>query len=188
MTPQIRKQKVLRSVDSTVPARMRRRALRVTRRFGESPQRVFGAWLDPDLAGQWLFATALRPMTHVAIDARVGGAFCFADRRNGERIEFTGEYTEIIPQRRLVFNLTAANDPRVVTRVIVEITARKSGCEIELIQEEVPPDDPNYTRERWLGILYGLGVALDSTATTSSDRKSRAAMTRTSGQGKNRDQ
>jgi len=136
MTPQIRKQKVLRPVDSTVPARMRRRALRVTRRFGESPQRVFGAWLDPDLAGQWLFATALRPMTHVAIDARVGGAFCFADRRNGERIEFTGEYTEIIPQRRLVFNLTAADDPRVVTRVIVEITARKSGCEIELIQEE----------------------------------------------------
>ncbi len=179
MTPQIRRQRVLRSIDSPARARPSSRALRATGRFRDSAQRVFDAWLDPDVAGQWLFATALRPMTHVAIDARVGGTFCFADRRNGERIEFTGEYIEIVPHRRLVFNLVAANDPRVVTRVTVEIAARTKGCEVAVEQEEVPPDDANYSKERWIGILYGLAVALDSNGTAAIDRKNGSPRTRT---------
>ena len=58
-------------------------AVRVRRRFGTSPKRVFDAWIDPGVAGKWLFATASRPMTDVEIDARVPGSFRFADRRDG---------------------------------------------------------------------------------------------------------
>ena len=35
-----------------------RMTVRVTRRFGAAPQRVFDAWLDAKTAGKWLFATA----------------------------------------------------------------------------------------------------------------------------------
>jgi len=59
----------------------RNAAIRVTRRFSASAERVFDAWLDPEVAGRWLFATALQPMTEVEIDARARGVFCFAARR-----------------------------------------------------------------------------------------------------------
>src|SRR5258708_6816799 len=46
--------------------------IRVARRYAASSARVFDAWLDPEFAGRWLFATASRPLAHVAIDARFG--------------------------------------------------------------------------------------------------------------------
>jgi len=138
------------------------RALCVSRRFSAPPERVFHAWLDPQIAGQWLFATALRPMARVEIDARVAGSFCFVDRQHRETIEHTGEYIEIVPHRRLVFTLSTDSRPHGITRVIVEIAALKKGCELVLTHENVPPDYASYTKGRWTGILYGLGVTLNS--------------------------
>src|SRR4051812_29565567 len=68
--------------------------VRVTRRFDTSPGRVFDAWLDPEKAGQWLFATSTGRMVRVEIDARVGGSFSFTDRRDDEDVEHVGEYLE----------------------------------------------------------------------------------------------
>lgn len=140
-------------------SRQRATAIRLTRRFRAPPRRVFNAWLDPGLAGRWLFATALRPMTEVEIDARVGGEFRLADRRNGETTEHHGRYVEIVPHRRLVFTL---GEQRRATRVTVEINQRKRGCELRLRHENLPPDRAHDTEARWTGILYGLGEALAS--------------------------
>ena len=137
-------------------------ALCVSRRFGAPPQRVFDAWLDPHIAGQWLFATASRPIARVEIDARVAGSFCFVDRQDRGIVEHTGEYVEIVPHRRLVFTLSRDSRPHVVTRVLVEITPRKRGSELVLAHDNVPPDCASYVKARWTGILYGLGVTLDS--------------------------
>src|SRR6266542_2804747 len=74
-------------------------ALRVARRYGVPPGRVFDAWLNPAVARLWLFATASRPLDHVEIDGQVNGSFCFVDRRNGgDMTEYTGEYVEIVPR------------------------------------------------------------------------------------------
>ena len=69
--------------------------VRVTRRFGASPERVFDAWLDPERAGRFLYATAEGEMVRVEIDARVGGRFVIVERRDGQDVEHTGEYLEI---------------------------------------------------------------------------------------------
>jgi uncharacterized protein YndB with AHSA1/START domain len=143
-------------------SKQRPTAIRLTHRFDEPPRRVFDAWLDPGLAGRWLFATASRPMTDVEIDARVGGGFRLADRRNGETTEHHGRYVEIVPHRRLVFTLRGASRPREATRVIVEIVPRKRGCELRLRHENVPPDRAHDTEARWTGMLYGLGETLAS--------------------------
>src|SRR5688572_32910930 len=50
-------------------------SIRVTRRLSAPAERVFDAWLEPEVAGRWLFATASRPMARVEVDARVGGSF-----------------------------------------------------------------------------------------------------------------
>ena len=80
-------------------------AIRVARRFHASPARVFDAWLDPAIARRWLFATATCPIEQMQIDARVGGSFRFVEERYGEDVNYRGEYTEIVPHRRLSFIL-----------------------------------------------------------------------------------
>jgi uncharacterized protein YndB with AHSA1/START domain len=137
-------------------------AIRVTHRYDAPPARVFDAWLDPGVARRWLFATASRPMAHVEIDARAGGAFCFVDRRDDETARYTGEYVEIVPHHRLVFKLSLENRPHVVTRVTVEIALLKKGCELTVTHENVPRSHAEPMEGRWTGILYGLGVTLDS--------------------------
>jgi uncharacterized protein YndB with AHSA1/START domain len=138
--------------------------IRVTSRFRAAPERVFNAWLDPELAGRWLFATASRPMQHVRIDARVAGSFHIAEQRNGNGAGHTGEYVEIVPRRRLVFMLRMEDHPHVRTRVTVEIAPLKSGSELTLTHENVPPEQATETEGRWTGILYGLGLMLSSRA------------------------
>ena len=134
--------------------------VRITRRFKASRERVFDAWLDPAIAGQWLFATALRPMARVTLDARVGGSFCFVDRQDGVDVAHTGKYLEIVRPQRLGFTLALEHRPRVTTRVAVEIKRLPTGCELGVTHEDVPPDCAVQTKNRWAGMLYGLGETL----------------------------
>lgn len=136
--------------------------IRVTHRYGASPMRAFDAWLDPEVAGWWLFATASQPMAHVAIDGRVGGSFCLVELQAGEIIRYTGQYIEIVPDRRLVFTLSMDPYPDVVTRVAVAIAPLAKGCMLKLTHENIPRARASYVEGRWTGILYGLGVTLDS--------------------------
>lgn len=52
---------------------------RLTRRFSASPERVFDAWLDPEKAGRFLFATEDGEMVRVEIDPNTPGP---RDRRD----------------------------------------------------------------------------------------------------------
>lgn len=135
-----------------------RTAIRIARRYSAPPERVFNAWLAPEVAGKWLFATALHPMTEVEIDARVGGSFRLAERRDGRTVEHCGRFIEIVPHRRLVFALVMADRPRAQTRVTVEISPLKTGCRLALRHEDLPLDHVIQAETRWTGSLYGLGV------------------------------
>jgi uncharacterized protein YndB with AHSA1/START domain len=139
-------------------------AIRVSRRFKASARRVFDAWLDPKLAGKWLFATASRPMAEVKIDGRVEGTFCLVERHRGSIIEHTGEYLEIDPHRRLVFSLAMEQQPQAQTRVSVDIVPLETGSELVLTHRRVVRARAEDTAARWTGILYGLGVTLDPDA------------------------
>ena len=58
--------------------------VRVSRRIAASPERAFDAFLDPKKAGRFMFATLAGQMVRAEIDPRVGGAYTFVDRRNGD--------------------------------------------------------------------------------------------------------
>jgi uncharacterized protein YndB with AHSA1/START domain len=134
--------------------------IRVRQRFSAPAERVLSAWIDPATAGKWLFATATRPAASVGIDARVGGAFCFVERRGGTDIAHAGEYVEIARPRRLVFTLSEQGRSRGPSRVVVEIVPVATGCELTLVHESVPPDQARRIEGRWAGMLYGLGTIL----------------------------
>jgi uncharacterized protein YndB with AHSA1/START domain len=154
-----------------------RTAVHIRHHYAAPPARVFDAWLAPQLAGLWLFATASRPMVKVAIDARSGGAFCFVERRAGALIEHRGRYVEILRPRRLVLTLHSPDcAPKEVplggaphaTQVTVEFTAQGAGCELDLMHHGLPVDQARGVAAsgetsfgvRWEGMLYGLGVVL----------------------------
>jgi uncharacterized protein YndB with AHSA1/START domain len=146
-----------------LPAR-RYAAVRVSETFEASPERVFDAWLEPEIAGRWLFATASRPMTSVTIDARAGGAFRFVDRNDGGHVEHSGVYLEIVRPWRLAFTLSTDDGPQAMTRVVAEIVpsrARKGSCALILAHEDVPGQFADRFEARWTGMLYGLGLMLN---------------------------
>jgi uncharacterized protein YndB with AHSA1/START domain len=122
---------------------------RVSRQYRAAPERVFDAWLDPEKVKLWWRASAVaagrgtrETLERVTIDARVGGRFSILVRRDGKLLDHTGVYQEIDRPRRLVFTWNAiavdqsspstANDE---SRVIIEIAARPTGCEVTLAHE-----------------------------------------------------
>ncbi len=135
--------------------------LRVSRHFTQSAERVFDAWLDPDKAGKFLFATPAGQMVRTEIDPRVGGAFAFVDRRDGKDVEHLGRYIEIDRPRRLVFEFTVSGMAEVKTRVTVEIRPAGTGCDLSITQDGVPPDYAARTNAGWTKILEQLAAVMD---------------------------
>jgi len=134
--------------------------VQVTRRFSASAERVFDAWLDPNTAGKWLFATPTGKLGKVKIDARVGGSYLIVECREGTDVEHIGEYLEMDRPRRLVFTLKVPKYSQEITKVTVEIRALESGCELTLTHEGVLPDYIASTTSGWNMILDQLSATL----------------------------
>jgi uncharacterized protein YndB with AHSA1/START domain len=133
----------------------------VTKSMRHPPERVFDAWLDPQVARRFLFATPTGEMIQADVDARVGGKFVFVDRRpDMGDVLHTGEYLEIDRPKRLVFTFgVPAFDPG-YTRVEVEITPTAAGCDVHLTQRDVPDEWADRSKQGWSMILDALEAAL----------------------------
>jgi uncharacterized protein YndB with AHSA1/START domain len=130
--------------------------VRVSRVFSGSPERVFDAWLEPDSAGKWLFATPTGRMVRVEIDARLGGRFVIVDQRDGEDVEHIGEYVEIDRPRRLAFTFSVPKYSPVVTKVAIDIVPTATGCELTLTHEGVLSEWASQSEAGWTKILESL--------------------------------
>lgn len=135
-------------------------ALVVKRGYSFPAERVFDAWLTPEITRRWLFTTEDSEVIRCEIDARVGGKFEIVDKRDsGEfkgEIRHVGEYIEIDRPRRLVFSFGVPQfDPR-MTRVEIDIVAKGSGCELTLTHHDVPPEWQQQTNEGWTKLLGSL--------------------------------
>jgi uncharacterized protein YndB with AHSA1/START domain len=138
--------------------------VQVTRRFSASPERIFDAWLDPELIGTWMFGPALREeeVLRIAVDARVGGSFSFLVRRQGEEIDHVGKYREIERPRRLVFTWGIAGTSEDESLVIIEIAPWETGSELSLIHEMDAKwaDYASRTEGAWIKMLEALAATL----------------------------
>jgi uncharacterized protein YndB with AHSA1/START domain len=136
--------------------------VRVASRFVAPPADVFDAWLDAEIARQWLFATASHRVARFDIDARIGGRFRALDIRDGSSVAYAGRYLEIVPGRRLVFTLALPESTGSETRVTVTIAQVRSASSIALLHEHVPAPLVAGLQMRWTGMFYGLGLLLDA--------------------------
>ena len=87
------------------------RALRLTRRFAATPERVFDAWLDPAQVRLWLIARPGDEAHTAQVEAREGGAWSITTRRSGTDYTANGVYLEITRPTRLVFTFLMRQVP-----------------------------------------------------------------------------
>lgn len=139
----------------------------VERRFNASSARVFDAWLDPGLLGRWMFGPALRDedIVRLTVDARVGGSFSFVVRRQGVEIEHVGRYLHMNRPYRLAFTWGIAGVSEDQSRVIVDLLAVGTGCDLTLIHElsQNGADQSARTEAGWIRMLAALAAALGDT-------------------------
>jgi uncharacterized protein YndB with AHSA1/START domain len=137
-------------------------SLTVTRRFSSSPERVFDAWLDPDMARRWLFTTAESEVARCEMDPRVGGSFTIVDRREDGDIEHVGTYLVIDRPKLLVFNFAVPKFSPLYDKVTVELRPLDGGCELSLTNElDIENEEwREQTIEGWTMILNSLAREL----------------------------
>lgn len=130
--------------------------LTVSHAYSSSAERVFDAWLDPDKAGRFLFATPDGEMIKVEIDPVVGGGFNFTERRGPDDVAHIGEYLEIDRPRRLVFEFGVPMYSPERGRVEIDIEGfAEGGCKLTLTAW-VDPEYADRTQQGWTKILAGL--------------------------------
>ena len=137
------------------------RTVTVTRRFSVSPERVFDAFLDPAIAAKFMFATPTGEMVRVDIEPRIGGAYTFVDRRDGEDIEHVGSILELDRPHRLVFQFAVPKYDPTNTIVALDIVADGTGASLTLTHEGVDDAYLEQTGKGWTMILGAAAASLE---------------------------
>ena len=134
----------------------------ITHTYAAAPERVFDAWLDPAIARFFLFATPTGEMIRCEVDARVGGAFTFVDRRpDMGDVLHTGQYLEIDRPRRLAFTFGVPQFNPDMTTVELDLApTADGGCRLTLTQRDVPAAWAEGSRGGWTKILASLDGAV----------------------------
>lgn len=99
----------------------------IVREFDAEPARVFRAWTDPDLFARWSGPRSLT--TTVGLwEARTGGAYRFANHRDGEEVaSFYGSFHEVRPHERIVWTFTWEGMPDGVSLETITFTSLEGG-------------------------------------------------------------
>jgi uncharacterized protein YndB with AHSA1/START domain len=139
--------------------------VRIERRLGATPERVFDAWLDPVWIGRFMFGSHLRDEQVVSLtnEPRVGGQFHYRVARQGVEVDHTGTYREIDRPRRLVFTWGVDAEQGDLSVVTIELAVDGDGCRLTLTHG-LHPDWAEYTQrtqQGWTKIVGDLAEALE---------------------------
>lgn len=128
-----------------------------------TPERIYGAFLNPAALAKWLPPNGYS-CTVQEMDARVGGTYraAFTDIGTGHAHSFWGEYLEL-SQNELLRYTGVFDDPNLpgTMQTTVTLKAVSCGTEVNIVQEGIPAVIP--TESCYLGwqqslILLGLLV------------------------------
>jgi uncharacterized protein YndB with AHSA1/START domain len=148
------------TIERPLSPTLRACSVRLSRQVGAAPERIFDSWLNADKARTFLFAARNGNAISSEIDARVGGRFKIVRRRDGEAVEYSGQYLEIDRPHRLVFSLFVEKWAQRDDRVIVELAPLAKQSLLVLTHELSLPDPAERSRIRgeWAIVLDRLGA------------------------------
>ncbi len=114
---------------------------RVSHQFTASAERVYDAWLQPEVIRRWMHASLTEmglsgDIREVQVDARVGGSFCFSDMRGETEARHWGKYLELERPRKIVFTwIVDASEEADPSRVTISIEPQGTGCIATLVHD-----------------------------------------------------
>lgn len=125
-----------------------------------APERVFRAWLDPATAAHFLFSSDDGEIIRCDIDPVSGGEFLIVDRRDDEDVEHMGEFVEVVPPHRIVFDFSVNQSQ--ASRVTVDIRPADGGSYVRISHRLAAQWAPHAERARqgWMNILEKLARAV----------------------------
>jgi len=101
--------------------------IEIIREFDAAVEQVFRAHVDPELYAQWVGPRSLTTRI-TRWDARTGGAWAFANDRDGEQIAaFYGSFHEVRPHERIVWTFTYEGEPDGVALETLTFEAIEAG-------------------------------------------------------------
>lgn len=139
---------------------------RVSQHIEAAPERVFDAWLEPEVLGQWMFGPNVRDeeILHLEVNPKVGGVFSFLVRRGEAEIDHIGEYMEIDRPGRLVFSWGVRQEEGTeFSRVEVEVVPVEGGSELRIAHRMASKwaDFVEQGRASWQRMADALARALE---------------------------
>jgi uncharacterized protein YndB with AHSA1/START domain len=131
-------------------------SVHLTRPFNASPEKVFDAWVNPDLLRLWLAPV-------VEVNARVGGHFRLEVSKPEGTHVVTGVYREFEPGRHIMMNWVyegpMGSADQMEALLTIDFHKRGSSTEIELHHDHLtnPAYRDTVQRGAWTKALDELG-------------------------------
>lgn len=123
-------------------------SVRVSRFIRAPRQRVYDAWIKPELRRRWWQAGGNEKLTTCEIDARVGGRYCMKqiggcddspDSDPDYEWVMQGEFLELVAPELLVFtwNVNHPDEPKSEERVTVEFREAEGGTQVTITHQGI---------------------------------------------------
>ena len=100
--------------------------IRIIRDFDAPPERVFRAWVDPELFVQWIGPRSI-DTTIETWDVRTGGAYRYTARRDDFEMGFYGSFHQVRPDERIVQTFGFDAEPDAVSLETLTFEALEGG-------------------------------------------------------------
>lgn len=132
-----------------------RHVLEIRRTFAAPPERVFEAFRDPELLGEWA-APGEHRTEGVEMDFRVGGRYRREMRfPDGSLHVLSGEYLEVEPPERLVYTYLWETIPGAPeTWVEIDLLEKDEGTEVRLVHSGFEAEDMAEDHRTGWGVCF----------------------------------
>ena len=136
--------------------------LSVSKTINAPIEKVFDAWLDPEMLAQFILPMPGMPQPDVENEAKQGGHFTIVMHVGENDIPHTGQYLDVTRPSKLVFSWVSpfSTDDSIVTINFSQADNDKTNVElthVRFIDEETRSDH----EAGWTNILAMLKVVMD---------------------------
>ncbi len=132
--------------------------IEIDRDFAAPPKDVFDAWTNAQHFARWFGGKQVQvPLDSLDFVAEPGRTWTAQMALpNGDTMDWTGDFIEVVPHERLVFTITDRPAEPARATIVVELTPLADGTRMHFTQET-----PGFTPEQQEGVLAGWQSFLD---------------------------